>query len=179
MDASENITYGPAFLFESGPVNVSTQGTQATGAVTTTATLTAITNANGETMTADSLSSTCTANGTNSAATIITNGVVDTSIDETTPTPTVTTEPLPPTPGPNFTVNGTLKISASDTETYSWIFNEQISNRDGSVTVNAAHYELHGPTAIGDIYIGQSTCGFPAAKHSGGGKGGGNGHGHH
>jgi hypothetical protein len=177
MDASENITYGPAFLFESGPVNVSTQGTQATGAVTTTATLTGITDANGETMTADSLSSTCTANGTNTASTTVVNGVVATNID--TNGNVTSSEAVPTNPAPGFTINGTLMISTSDTETYSWVFNEQIPNKDGSVTVNAAHYELHGPTAIGDIYLGQSTCGFPASKHSGGGKGGGNGHGHH
>ncbi|MGH9125125.1 MAG: hypothetical protein ACRDZ8_10425, partial [Acidimicrobiales bacterium] len=162
MDASESIHYGPATLFTSGPTNVSTQGSVATGSVTSSATLTNITNANGETMTADSLGSTCTASGTgNTASTTVTNGVVDTLIDETTTPKTIVSQPIPTNPTPGFTVNGTLVISPSDTETYTWIYNEQTTNPDGSITVTAAHYELHGPTAIGDLYFGQSTCGFP------------------
>lgn len=103
---------------------------------------------------------------------------MDTSIDETTTPETVTTEAVPPSRGLNFTVNGTLKLSPTDTEAYTWIFNEQTANKDGSITVNAAHNELHGPTAIGDIYIGQSTCGFPTSRHQGAG-GAGKGGGHH
>ena len=39
------------------------------------------------------------------------------------------------------------------------MFNEQIANPDGSITVNAAHEYLLGPTAVGDMVIGSSTCG--------------------
>ncbi|MGH9125118.1 MAG: hypothetical protein ACRDZ8_10390 [Acidimicrobiales bacterium] len=165
MDASEGIAYGPATLFTSGPSNVSTQGSSATGSVTSLATLTKITNANGETMTADSLGSTCTASATgNTASTTVTNGVVDTLIDETTTPETIVSQPIPTNPMEGLTVNGTLVISPSDTETYTWVYNEQKTNADGSITVTAAHYILHGPTAKGDLFFGQSTCGVTATS---------------
>lgn len=160
-DASESVVYGPATLFTSGAVDVSTQGTQSGGSVTSSVTLSGITNAHGETMTADSLSSTCTANGANSASTTVTNGVVATDIDANGNI--VTSEAVPANPSPGFTINGTLALSATDTETFTWVFNEQTTNRDGSITVNAAHYELHGPTTKGDIFLGQSMCGFTAS----------------
>nr|MDQ3578272.1 choice-of-anchor P family protein [Actinomycetota bacterium] len=40
------------------------------------------------------------------------------------------------------------------------VFNEQIRNDDGSLTVNAAHEYFLGNIARGDLIIGQSVCGL-------------------
>src|SRR5262249_34832246 len=112
--------------FTSGMTTASTQGTQAGGSVTSTATLNSITNTNGETMVTPSLSATCTANGTNTGSTTFTANVpmqppvslVYTDINQVNST--TTTEPIPANPSVNQTFNGTLELSASDTETYTW-----------------------------------------------------------
>jgi len=67
-----------------------------------------------------------------------------------------TSEPVPLNPPVDWFRDGTLDHVGDH---YRVIFNEQIINPDGSITVNAAHMKLLGPTAIGDMYIGSSTCG--------------------
>jgi hypothetical protein len=58
------------------------------------------------------------------------------------------------TPAPNTTIQVTPLVSI--------IFNEQISNDDGSLTVNAVHITLNALVATGDVSLAQAKCG-PAA----------------
>jgi hypothetical protein len=160
--ASEVVARGPATFLEAGTTNVSTQGTLgASGSVTSSAELNAITDAHGEQLTATKLSSTCTASESGaSGSTTVTGGKLVTATDASQ-NPTTTVD-VPNTPGPNTSIDGSFVLSATDTETFTWIFNEQTKNADGSITVTAAHEILHGPTAKGDLYLGQVVCGVSA-----------------
>lgn len=147
--------YGPATIFSSGAIAVGTSGKKGAGGSVTTSTDIQNVNSSGqEVFTASRLQSTCTASETGvTASTTITGGKLQTS--ETGPV----VVDIPANPAPNTTIHGKLE-SVGDTFTY--IFNEQISNADGSITVNAAHQILEGPTATGDLFIGQSVCGVTA-----------------
>ncbi len=70
---------------------------------------------------------------------------------------------LPTNPAPNTTYEGHLHIG-SKTDTFRWVFNEQISNADGSITVNAAHQYLLGPMATGELIVGQVVCGITVGE---------------
>ncbi|HEV2758602.1 MAG TPA: choice-of-anchor P family protein [Acidimicrobiales bacterium] len=161
--------FGPAVIFSSGKLDVSTQGTLG-GSVTSTATISNVNASEQEVLTAASVSSTCTASATGTTgsstftgATLITSeGNPDADGDETKVT-------IPASPAPNTTHNG--KIEAVG-DTFRYVLNEQVRSADGSITVNAAHLYLLGPTAIGELIIGQSRCGITAATGSGGGGGG-------
>ena len=56
-------------------------------------------------------------------------------------------------------VTAYLYAATPDKETFTWTFNQQTVNPNGSITVYAAHQRLNGPTEVGDVYIGQSVCG--------------------
>lgn len=60
---------------------------------------------------------------------------------------------VPVNPAPNTTINLPL---------VSIVFNEQIENADGSLTVNAVHIRLNALVGMGDIVLASATCG-PAA----------------
>ncbi|MCA1705777.1 MAG: hypothetical protein LC808_21940, partial [Actinobacteria bacterium] len=66
---------------------------------------------------------------------------------------------LPLNPAPNTVFPGQIETVG---DSFRYIFNEQITNPDGSLTVYAAHLDMLGPIAIGDVYIGRVDCGFPA-----------------
>ncbi len=169
--ASENVTYGPATFFDSGTETVTTKGTiGGSGFVKSSTSIAAETQPSGtcpgtETscvyagpFTADSMASSCTAlqSGTSGNATF-SNGQLVTATDTSgNPTTTVT---IPDSPTANYSVSGYLYASSTDKETFTWTFNQQTVNPDGSITVYAAHQQLIGPTAVGDLYIGQSVCG--------------------
>jgi hypothetical protein len=168
-DPTEAVAFGPATFFNSGPVTVSTQGTPTTQSVTSAVSIQPATQAAGTCpggatscvyggpFTAGAIAATCTANGTNTASTTITGGVLTTATDASgNPTATVT---IPAHPTPNDSMNGSL-MANGDTETFTYTFNEQTTNADGSITVTAAHEHLNGPTAKGDLYVGQATCGL-------------------
>jgi hypothetical protein len=65
-------------------------------------------------------------------------------------------ENIPANPPPNLTRHGVLTNIG---DVYTVVFNEQISNPDGSLTVNGMHVYLFGPVAIGEVIKGQVTCG--------------------
>ncbi len=44
-------------------------------------------------------------------------------------------------------------------DSFRYVFNEHVRNLDGSLTVQAAHLYLLGPTAVGDLFIGTVECG--------------------
>lgn len=48
---------------------------------------------------------------------------------------------------------------AEETWTGAHVYNEQVVNPDGSITVNAGHQYLLGPIAVGDLILGQVVCG--------------------
>lgn len=60
---------------------------------------------------------------------------------------------VPVNPAPNTTINLALA---------SIVFNEQIQNADGSLTVNAVHIRLNALVGTGDVVLASATCG-PAA----------------
>jgi hypothetical protein len=189
--------YGPAVLFSgqypnavndpeetlpappSGPLDVSTQGsTGPNGTVTSSATVSPGTQGTVDPtqprgvgpgpVVADALSSTCTASKSGiTASTTITNGVLVTSTDSQGRA--LTTVTVPPTPTPNYTRTGTINNVG---DSFTVVYNEQITQIDPvtnkrSITVNAVHMYLHGPTAVGDQVIGQSRCGITAPSSSG------------
>jgi hypothetical protein len=169
--ASEDVTYGPATLFDSGSETVTTRGTTGSaGSVSSSTSIASETQPSGscpgtETscvyagpFTADSVASNCTASQSgNTGGTTLANGQVVTATD-TSGNPT-TTVSIPNSPTANYSVSGYLYVSSTDKETFTWTFNQQTTNADGSITVYAAHQQMFGPTAVGDVYIGESNCG--------------------
>ena len=79
--ATTTVTYGPATVFSSGPLTVSTQGTiGAGGSVTSSVDIQTVNRGGSEVFTATNLSGSCTASGAGaSGATTITNGRLRTS----------------------------------------------------------------------------------------------------
>jgi hypothetical protein len=173
--ASEDVVYGPATFFSSGTEKVTTKGTiGATGSVVSTTSVASASQAAGtcpgtETacvyagpFTADSMASHCKATQTalTGKATFV-NGQLVTATD-TNGNPT-TTVVIAASPKKNYTVSGYLYAGTTDKETFTWTFNQQTVNPNGSITIYAAHQHLNGPTAVGDLYIGQSVCGVTKA----------------
>jgi hypothetical protein len=153
-------------------LNVSTQGTTgASGSVSSSTNIQTVNTSGQEVFTATSVSSTCTASeGAASGSTTINSGTLQTDsgydanqdgdytdVGEHAPV-NVT---LPANPAPNKSYDGHIHVGNS-TDTFRYVFNEQIVNPDGSITVNAAHEYLLGPTSVGDLIIGQSVCGVTA-----------------
>lgn len=166
----EDVVYGPANFFSSGPEKVTTKGTTgATGSVVSTALIKAATQPAGTCpasatacvavgpFTASSAASKCKATQTAvTGATTIVGGQLVTATDTNgNPTATVT---IPGSPAPNYTISGFLYSSPTDKESFTFIFNQQTVS-GSSITVIAGHEELLGPTAKGDIYFGESVCG--------------------
>lgn len=150
---SGSVVFGPGTLFSSGPIAVSTEGTSGNAMATSS-----LQSVGSSPFSADSVTSTCTASngGPASGSVSVVNGVVVTSTDASgNPTSTMA---VPASPSAGLDISGSAQISATDTETFDWIFNQHIRNKDGSLTVVAAHEILHGPTAVGNLYIGSSTC---------------------
>jgi len=150
---------GPATFFSSGQIDVSTQGTP--GGTVTSSVKIANVNASGqEALTADSMASTCTAaaSGVSGSTTIANATLVTDSGDDTAGAvhPEVKV-PVPADPAPNTSIEGHVHVNGKQ-DNFRYVFNEQITNPDGSITVNAAHEFLLGPIGVGDLYIGQSVC---------------------
>ena len=150
--------YGPATIFSSGRQHVTSQGTTGPGGSVTSSAEVADVNTSGqEVLTAAGLVSTCTASESGrSGSTTITGGTLVTSEGDPDIEGDETVVTLPVDPLPNTVYDGQLE---SVGDSFQYIFNEQVLNPDGSITVYAAHQKLLGPTAIGDLYIGKSECG--------------------
>ncbi|MCA1683896.1 MAG: cadherin-like domain-containing protein, partial [Actinobacteria bacterium] len=177
--------YGPAKLFSgqypnaandpgqsapsppSGPLDVNTQGTLAGGSVTSTATISKGTQGTVDPtqprgvgpgpVVADALSSTCTASESGlSASTTITNGILVLSTDSGGAA--LSTIPVPANPPPNWTRSGVITNVG---DSFTAVYNEQIISQD-SITVNAVHLYLLGPTARGELVEAQSHCAVTA-----------------
>jgi hypothetical protein len=153
--------FGPAVIFSSGQITVRSEGSPGAGGSVTSATDIQNVNAlRSEVFTAASVRSTCTASAAGvSGATTINRGRLQTSEGDPDVAGDETYVSLPLDPAPNTRFEGKIETVG---DTFNYIFNEQVRNPDGSLTVYAAHLDMLGPTAIGDVYIGRVDCGFPA-----------------
>jgi hypothetical protein len=154
--------FGPATIFSSGAIRVSTAGSLGVdGSVSSSADIQDVNASGTEVFTADGLQSRCTAskNGV-SGSTTITGGVLQISEGDPDVGGDETYAALPANPAPNTAFDGQIEVVG---DTFRYIFNEQVINPDGSLTVYAAHLDLIGPTAVGDVYIGRVDCGITAA----------------
>ncbi len=151
---------GPARVVRTGMLRVATQGTTGSaGAVTSSATVTDPSVAG---LNATEAASTCRASEAGfTGSTTITSGTLFTKRDVTTGDPTTTVD-LPASPPPNDTYNGTVDNVG---DSFKVVLNEQIVTAD-AITVNAVHFYLLGPTAVGDLFVGQSVCGLTAVAGS-------------
>ena len=149
------VRYGPAVLFTSGQIEVSTQGTPG-GTVTSSAKITNVNTSKQEVLTAAGLSSTCTASPAAGAAgsTTIAGGRLMTSEGNPDVEGDEIYVDVPANPEPNKTYEGKLE---SVGDTFRYVFNEQVV-KDGSITVIAAHQYLGGPLAVGEQILGHVRC---------------------
>ncbi len=183
------VKHGPANFFTSDKLDVSTQGTTgASGSVTSSAKVVNVNKSaaqqqatGSEILTADAIESTCTASAsglTGSAkftnATLQTDSGLDGNpshprVEVPVPAnpppspPSARQTPTPPPPTPGLPNPGHIEVNGSQ-DFFHIVFNEQVKNPDGSLTVNAVHQYLDGPTAIGDLIIGQVRCSTSAAS---------------
>lgn len=170
--ASATATAGPATIFTSDQLNVSTQGTLGpSGSVTSSANIANVGKSGNETFTASNVASTCSASDTGvTGSTTITGGMLQTDNGDDDPTNSIPDHPpanvaIPSSPAPNTTYEGHVH-SGNTTDNFRYVFNEQIVNPDGSLTVNAAHLYYLGPNVTGELIIGQSVCGVTTATPS-------------
>ncbi|MEO5680166.1 MAG: choice-of-anchor P family protein, partial [Acidimicrobiales bacterium] len=149
--AEADAPFGGRFL-DTGPLAVSSQRTADPSATTGSASAADVL-ALGGALTTLNLNSTCTSASAGAhGATTLTKGTLALSADET-----IT---LPSDPAPNTTFSGT-STGPGPGDTFTVVLNEQTSS-PGSITVNAVHVILHGPSAVGDIVIAGSSCPSPA-----------------
>ena len=145
---------GPADLLTTDAVDVSTQGTTGEGgSVTSSSSLDNVLIGGLE---ATEMSSTCTADESGvSGSTTITGGrFVSQDPDPDVDGDEVFTD-IPANPAPNTQFTGVVPGVGDN---YTVVFNEQTTT-GGTLTVNAARLTLMGPSATGDVFIGQSVCG--------------------
>ncbi len=155
------VQYDVVTLFSSGALSVSTQGTTGPdGSATSATNITNVNTSGQELFTAGNVASTCTASAAgHTGATTITGGTLQTSEGDPDVDGDETVVAIPERPAANTTYTGTIESAG---ESFRYVFNEQIVNSDGSLTVNAAHHYLLGPAAVGDVAIGHSRCGVTA-----------------
>ena len=167
--------YGPASIFAgkwpetvstappSGPIDVSTKGTPSGGVVTSAVNIKLRSPADPDSpggfgpgpVEGDELHASCKATATSVTGTVsIVNGILTkTTTPDGSP---LLTEPIPASPAVNYTRSGVITNVG---DVFTVVFNQQIVNADGSLTVNAFHMYLFGPTAVGESVGGQVTCG--------------------
>ncbi|HEX8770804.1 MAG TPA: hypothetical protein VF711_08560, partial [Acidimicrobiales bacterium] len=119
--------------------------------------------------TADTAASTCPAPASGATgSTTFTNGQLITLTDDNQyPTEVVA---IPDNPTPNLTIDGIFYLSGTP-EPFRYVFNEQnIDPVTGALTVYAVHLIAlpdasgsGGGNAVGDVYLGASTCGATSA----------------
>ncbi|HEX2700143.1 MAG TPA: Calx-beta domain-containing protein [Acidimicrobiales bacterium] len=162
----------------SGPQYVSTQGTPESGTVTSSADITlnalpyplvpCATGPCGDPggfgpapVWGDSLHAECTATessvtgSTTFSNAFVAKGSIVGGEDDGAPDPN-STEAIPDHPPVNYTRSGVISNVG---DVFTVVFNQQIVNPDGSLTVNAVHMYLFGPVAVGEVIRGQATCG--------------------
>ena len=170
-EAQTEAKFGPAVIFSSGAITVSTEGSVgAGGSATSSVDIRNVNRSLQEVFTAGRLQSSCRAGDSGaSGSTTMTGGLLRTSegadLDGEGDDTEIT---LPNDPAPNTEHQGAIETVG---DTYRIIFNEQIPQA-GGITVNAAHMFLLGPTAVGELIVGQSVCAVSGGGSTGGGGGG-------
>ncbi|MGH9177893.1 MAG: hypothetical protein ACRD0N_04990 [Acidimicrobiales bacterium] len=160
---------GPAIFFSATGLSVSTSGSIGPGgSVTSSATASGVNASGQESFTASTVMGSCTASESGvSGTTAIAGGTVEVDsgedlnddgdyTDRGEHPPVVVA--VPENPDPGFTLSGHLHVNDT-VEEFEYIFNEQVVNADGSITVSAVHQRLLGPTAVGDLIVGRAVCG--------------------
>ncbi|HUR17472.1 MAG TPA: Ig-like domain-containing protein, partial [Acidimicrobiales bacterium] len=155
--------YGPAVLFESKSMTVSTEGSTGPSGTSTSSALVEF-NPDHEQQVdpfnADSARSTCSAAETGqTASTVLTNASLVLRTDPDTQEP-VETIGLPTNPAPNTEYSGTIDHVG---DRFRVVLNEQFRSPD-AIVVNAFHMYLLGDIAVGELIIGQSRCGVTATS---------------
>jgi hypothetical protein len=170
------IQYGPAVLFTSDRIDVSTSGSLgANGSVTSSSNIRNINkaatqpNTGSEILTADNLSSTCTASAAGSSRTTrVTNGILQTDSGLDLNDDGDYTDPgehspvnvaIPTNPAANATHTGHIHLNGGARDDFRVVFNEQVTNADGSVSVHGVHEYFLGPSLRGDLIVGRAVCG--------------------
>ncbi len=150
--------HGSTVTFTATSMTTGTQGTTGeAGRVNAWASASAI---GSGPLSAIAASSTCSADAAGvTGSSTIAGGQLVTKTDPITGEPVVT-RTIGSTPAPNTVLIGTVDDVG---DSFKAVFNEQILNADGSITVNAYHLYLLGPSAVGDLTVGQSTCGVTSA----------------
>ena len=157
--------YGPAIIFSSGQATVTTEGSLgAEGFASSSTDLRNVNRSTQEVFSAERLQSTCRATESGaSGSTTVTGGTLiirENNIDDDNDDTKIT---IPTNPAPNTEHRGTIETVGDN---YRAVFNEQISQA-GGVTVNAYHLYLLGPTAVGEVIVGQSVCSINATAGGG------------
>jgi hypothetical protein len=176
------VQYGPATLFTSDQITVRTSGSLGqSGSASSSATIANVNKATtqpstgSEIFTADNVASACTASITGVTRSVtITNGTLQTDSgwddgDLVYPEPAASAggtdehDPvivaIPTNPAPNTVYTGHIHLSGTSVDNWRIVFNEQVTNANGSRTVNALHEYFLGTVLLGDLTIGQSVCG--------------------
>lgn len=174
------VQYGPAVLFTSDQISVSTSGSLgSTGSVTSSTNIQKINkattqpNTGSEIFTADAVSSSCVKSQTvTNRQTQVTGGILQTDsgldmnddgdyLDGGAEHPPVNVA-IASAPAPNTTITGHLHLTGGARDDFRVVFNEHVTNADGSITVNAVHEYFLGPSLRGDLILGSATCGITA-----------------
>lgn len=214
--AQGTVKYGPANIFTSDGITVHTEGSKASGGtVKSTSELKNLNKATtqpdatgSEILTADSVTGSVTATPSGVTATVsITNGSFEAHSNAancSSPTascgghthdganPTGAT-PVPANPPANYKVQGHVHLNDTSTDYFVIVFNEQITNSDGTMTLNPVHeifgakldgsgnvvadppYSQGGSILHGDLYLGQVVAGVNSTGGAGGSGGSGSG----
>ncbi|HUR19139.1 MAG TPA: hypothetical protein VMZ51_09440 [Acidimicrobiales bacterium] len=145
-------------LFTSGQIVVGVQGSLGqTGSTSSSSSIANVSTLPQGGFTASNLTSSCNASeSSTSGSTTISDGTL--LSDNGDGTHGAASVSVATNPAPNTTYQGHVHTNTS-TETFTWVFNEQILNSDGSITVNAARQSLTGPTATGELILGHVVCG--------------------
>jgi len=168
--AKADAQFGPAIIFSSDKLDVSTQGSPG-GTVTSSASVANVNRSGQEQLTAGTVGSTCTASSSGErGSTSIKDGKLTVSVGTNFDSDADdTVVQLPADPAPNTRYTGKLEQVG---DTFRVVLNEQTTSA-GSILVNAVHLFLDGPVAVGELVIAQSRCSTTTATGGGGSTGGG------
>lgn len=159
------VAYGPATLFTSDAISIQSSGsTGTTGSVSTSSSVNHVNKATtqpgtgSEALTADNISGSCSSSASaTSGSTTVTNGTLLTDNGDATHPPVTTA--VPANPAPNTTISGIVRINATSTDSFHYVFNEQTTSTSGVLTVNPVDEYFDGPNLTGNLIIGQVVCG--------------------
>lgn len=142
------VAYAAAILFSAGQITVRTEGSVSPGRLVTSSTdVTHVNRSGDEVFDADRVQSSCTGSDAGATgSTTITNGRLRAHAqgDQTDPPHDEGFLAIPTNPVPGYTLEGHLHLGAASQERFRYVFNEQVTNPDGSLSVNAVHAHLRG-----------------------------------